>query len=57
MITYAFVSCVFVDIQVFSPLFDKIIDERHNGYKPQDIHRTDLDYTKVGLMFSHPYTA
>ena len=44
-----YVSYFFVYFKVFAPLFDKIIDERHNGYKPQDKHRTDLDYTKVKL--------
>ena len=38
---------IFVFFQVYAPLFDKIISERHNGYKPSDKHHTDLDYTKV----------
>jgi len=28
--------------QTFKPLFDKIIEKRHNGYKPTDMHQTDL---------------
>lgn len=33
--------------QVFAEFFDKVIDERHGGYKPWDKHPTDLDYTKI----------
>lgn len=29
--------------ETFKPLFDKIISARHNGYKPTDQHRTDLN--------------
>lgn len=28
--------------ETFKPLFDKIIEKRHNGYKPTDMHKTDL---------------
>lgn len=28
--------------ETFKPLFDKIIECRHNGYKPTDMHKTDL---------------
>lgn len=33
--------------EVFADLFDKVIDERHGGYKPWDKHPTDLDASKV----------
>jgi len=29
--------------QTFKPLFDPIIEKRHNGYKPTDMHQTDLN--------------
>lgn len=44
------VGCVAGDEEsyvVFSEFFDKVIDERMNGYKPWDKHPTDLDYTKL----------
>jgi len=28
--------------ETFKPLFDKIIEKRHNGFKPTDSHKTDL---------------
>merc|ERR1711997_1250479 len=28
--------------ETFKPLFDKIVECRHNGYKPTDMHKTDL---------------
>jgi creatine kinase len=33
--------------QTFADLFDPIIEERHNGFKKTDTHRTDLDHTKL----------
>ena len=33
--------------EVFSELFDPIIEERHNGYKKTDLHKTDLDASKI----------
>lgn len=33
--------------EVFAELFDKVIEERHGGYKKDDKHPTDLDYTKI----------
>lgn len=44
------VGCVAGDEEsytVFKEFFDPIIDDRHGGYKPGDIHRTDLDHTKI----------
>jgi len=42
--------------QVFAEFFDKVIDDRHGGYKPTDKHPTDLDYTKiVGGQFDEKY--
>lgn len=32
---------------VFADLFDKVIDEYHNGFKTTDNHKTDLDPTKI----------
>jgi len=29
--------------ETFKPLFDEIISKRHNGYKPTDSHKTDLN--------------
>jgi len=31
----------------FKPLFDKIVEKRHNGYKPTDMHKTDLSPDKL----------
>ena len=33
--------------QVFADLFDPIIEERHNGFKKTNMHKTDLDHTKL----------
>ncbi|CAB3977814.1 creatine kinase B-type-like, partial [Paramuricea clavata] len=33
--------------QTFADLFDPIIEERHNGFKKTDTHKTDLDHTKL----------
>jgi len=33
--------------EVFAPLFDAIIEDRHNGFKPTDKHPTDLDSSKI----------
>ncbi|CAB3994087.1 creatine kinase U-type, mitochondrial-like [Paramuricea clavata] len=33
--------------EVFADLFDPIIEERHNGFKKTDTHKTDLDYHKL----------
>ena len=42
--------------QVFAEFFDKVIDERMNGYKPWDKHPTDLDWTKLqGGTFDPKY--
>lgn len=44
------VGCVAGDeesYQVFAELFDSVIEKRHNGYKKDDIHKTDLDHTKL----------
>nr|BAE16971.1 mitochondrial creatine kinase [Siphonosoma cumanense] len=42
--------------EVFAPLFDKIIEERHGGYKPTDKHYTDLDSSKLrGGIFDSKY--
>lgn len=33
--------------ETLAELFDPIIEERHNGYKKTDLHRTDLDSSKI----------
>eukprot|EP00730_Choanoeca_flexa_P005119 TRINITY_DN11879_c0_g3_i2.p1 TRINITY_DN11879_c0_g3~~TRINITY_DN11879_c0_g3_i2.p1 ORF type:complete len:587 (+),score=163.54 TRINITY_DN11879_c0_g3_i2:439-2199(+) len=32
---------------VFAPLFDRIIEDYHNGYKPTDRHVSDMDASKL----------
>ncbi|XP_022081732.1 creatine kinase U-type, mitochondrial-like [Acanthaster planci] len=53
------VGCVAGDeesYEVFKELFDPVIDERHNGYSPNDIHPTDLDSSKIrGGNFDNKY--
>jgi len=42
--------------EVFADLFDPIIEERHNGYKKTDTHKTDLDASKIkGGMLNENY--
>ncbi|XP_067930371.1 creatine kinase, flagellar-like isoform X2 [Watersipora subatra] len=44
------VGCVAGDeesYQVFADLMDPVIDGRHNGYKKTDMHKTDLDASKI----------
>ena len=44
------VGCVAGDEEtydVFAEMFDPIIEKRHNGYKKTDLHKTDLDWTKI----------
>jgi len=42
--------------EVFKEFFDPIIEERHNGYKPSDKHKTCLDPSKiVGDQFDMNY--
>jgi creatine kinase len=33
--------------EVFAELFDPVIEKRHAGYKKTDMHKTDLDWTKI----------
>ena len=33
--------------ETFADLFNAIIEERHNGFKETDFHRTDLDSSKI----------
>jgi len=33
--------------ETFKPLFDKVIEKRHNGYQPSDTHKADLAYDKL----------
>lgn len=33
--------------ETFKPIFDPVIAARHNGFAPTDMHKTDLDYTKL----------
>merc|ERR1719334_961484 len=42
--------------EVFKEFFDPIIEERHNGYKPSDKHKTCLDPSKImGDQFDMNY--
>ena len=42
--------------EVFADLFDPIIEERHNGFKKDDKHVTDLDHRKIrGGNFDERY--
>ena len=42
--------------ETFAELFDAIIEERHNGFKKTDFHRTDLDSSKIiGGKFDEKY--
>lgn len=42
--------------ETLAELFDAIIEERHNGYKKTDLHRTDLDSSKIrGGKFDENY--
>ena len=41
---------------MFADLFDPIIQERHNGYRKSDKHKTDLDAGKIkGGIFDENY--
>ena len=38
--------------EVFKELMDPIIQDRHNGFGPNDYHKTDLDASKIkGVHF------
>lgn len=42
--------------ETFADLFDPIIEERHNGFKKTDLHKTDLDASKIrGGKFDDRY--
>jgi len=42
--------------ETFKPFFDAVVEKRHNGFKPSDTHKTDLDYTKlVNAKFDPKY--
>lgn len=44
------VGCVAGDEEsydVFKALFDPIIQDRHGGYKPTDMHKTDLNHENL----------
>lgn len=42
--------------ETFAELFDAIIEERHNGFKKTDLHRNDLDSSKIcGGRFDERY--
>ena len=40
-------SIIYLFLKVFKEIFDPVIDERHNGYGPNDTHPTDLDPSKI----------
>jgi len=31
----------------FKPFYDAVVEKRHNGYQPEEVHKTDLDYKKL----------
>ena len=39
--------------EVFKDLMDPIIMDRHNGFGPNDCHKTDLDCSKIKGLFIH----
>eukprot|EP00112_Aurelia_sp_Birch-Aquarium-sp1_P013328 Seg2821.2 transcript_id=Seg2821.2/GoldUCD/mRNA.D3Y31 product="Creatine kinase S-type mitochondrial" protein_id=Seg2821.2/GoldUCD/D3Y31 len=42
--------------ETFAELFDPVIEERHNGYRKSDMHKTDLDASKIkGGNFDEKY--
>lgn len=41
--------------EVFKDLFDSIISDRHNGYKPGEKHPTDMDVTKIKDIDIDPF--
>merc|ERR1712178_623610 len=42
--------------EVFKEFFDPVIEARHNGYKPCDVHKTCLDPSKIsGGVFDEKY--
>lgn len=44
------VGCVAGDEEsysTYSELFDPVIEARHGGYLPTDIHKTDMDVTRI----------
>ena len=43
--------------KIFSELFDIIIQEKHNGYKKDQVHKTDLnpDNLKINFMLNSDY--
>ena len=40
--------------EVFKELMDPIIQDRHNGFGPNDHHKTDLDASKIKGMNLYP---
>ena len=55
------VGCVAGDeetYEVFQDLMDPVIEDRHGGYKPSDIHKTDLNFEnlQVNRPGSRPQT-
>lgn len=47
------VGCVAGDeetYEVFKELMDPVIEDRHNGYKPTDKHKTDLNPANLKVL-------
>lgn len=47
------VGCVAGDeetYEVFKELMDPVIQDRHNGYKPADKHKTDLNPANLKVL-------
>ncbi|XP_053301200.1 creatine kinase B-type isoform X3 [Pleuronectes platessa] len=52
------VGCVAGDeetYEVFQDLMDPVIEERHGGYKPSDIHKTDLNFENLQVNRPGPH--
>ena len=47
IMTVGAVACDEESYDTFKEFFDPCIERRHNGYKPTDKHKTDLDFTKI----------
>ena len=43
--------------EVFKEFFDPVIEMRHNGYKPTDMHPSDTDYSKLDEFKPEPKDA
>jgi len=47
IMTVGAVACDEESYETFKEMMDPIIERRHKGYKPTDVHKTDLDHSKL----------